>query len=177
MAISGSDVYVGGPLFTAGGQTVSGVAQWDGLRWSGLGEGLNDRVMAIAVGGPNVYAGGAFSTASGVHANGVGMWNGSFWSPLGSGPNPGSSANCLAVVQGTNVYVGGNFTKAGGVTVNRVAKWDGANWSALGSGPAVVLITGALTGIGRATAVEFAKEGAHIVVAGRHDEEGDKLAG
>ena len=42
---------------------------------------------------------------------------------------------------------------------------------------AVVLITGALTGIGRATAVEFAKEGAHIVVAGRHDEEGGKLAG
>jgi len=42
--------------------------------------------------------------------------------------------------------------------------------------PAVVLITGALTGIGRATAVEFAKEGAHIVVAGRHDEEGGKLA-
>jgi NAD(P)-dependent dehydrogenase (short-subunit alcohol dehydrogenase family) len=42
--------------------------------------------------------------------------------------------------------------------------------------PAVVLITGALTGIGRATAVEFAKEGARIVVAGRHDEEGGKLA-
>src|SRR5882762_846942 len=42
--------------------------------------------------------------------------------------------------------------------------------------PAVVLITGALTGIGRATAVEFAKDGAHIVVAGRHDEEGGKLA-
>ncbi len=32
--------------------------------------------------------------------------------------------------------------------------------------PAVVLITDALTGIGRATAVEFSKEGAHIVVAG-----------
>jgi NAD(P)-dependent dehydrogenase (short-subunit alcohol dehydrogenase family) len=39
----------------------------------------------------------------------------------------------------------------------------------------VVLITGALTGIGRATAVAFAKEGAKIVVSGRHDEEGQKL--
>jgi NAD(P)-dependent dehydrogenase (short-subunit alcohol dehydrogenase family) len=36
----------------------------------------------------------------------------------------------------------------------------------------VVLITGALTGIGRATAVAFAKEGARIVVAGRRDPEG-----
>jgi NAD(P)-dependent dehydrogenase (short-subunit alcohol dehydrogenase family) len=40
----------------------------------------------------------------------------------------------------------------------------------------VVLITGALTGIGRATALAFANEGAHVVVSGRHDEEGMDLA-
>jgi NAD(P)-dependent dehydrogenase (short-subunit alcohol dehydrogenase family) len=40
----------------------------------------------------------------------------------------------------------------------------------------VVLITGALTGIGRATAFAFAKEGARIVVSGRRDEEGRALA-
>jgi len=34
----------------------------------------------------------------------------------------------------------------------------------------VVLITGALTGIGRATALAFAQEGAQIVVSGRRDE-------
>src|SRR3979411_873162 len=39
----------------------------------------------------------------------------------------------------------------------------------------VVLITGALTGIGRATALAFAQEGARIVISGRHDEEGEKL--
>ena len=40
----------------------------------------------------------------------------------------------------------------------------------------VVLITGALTGIGRAAAVIFAKEGAHVVVSGRRDKEGKALA-
>jgi NAD(P)-dependent dehydrogenase (short-subunit alcohol dehydrogenase family) len=40
----------------------------------------------------------------------------------------------------------------------------------------VVLITGALTGIGRAAAVAFAKHGAKVVVAGRHDEAGNALA-
>ena len=40
----------------------------------------------------------------------------------------------------------------------------------------VVLITGALTGIGRATAIAFAREGARIVVSGRRDEVGQKLA-
>src|SRR6266852_1897535 len=39
----------------------------------------------------------------------------------------------------------------------------------------VVLITGALTGIGRATAIAFAREGAKIVVSGRHDKEGQNL--
>src|SRR5712672_3368551 len=39
----------------------------------------------------------------------------------------------------------------------------------------VVLITGALTGIGRATALAFAQEGARIVVSGRRDEAGHAL--
>jgi NAD(P)-dependent dehydrogenase (short-subunit alcohol dehydrogenase family) len=40
----------------------------------------------------------------------------------------------------------------------------------------VVLITGALAGIGRATALAFAREGARIVVSGRHHEAGRALA-
>jgi NAD(P)-dependent dehydrogenase (short-subunit alcohol dehydrogenase family) len=39
----------------------------------------------------------------------------------------------------------------------------------------VVLITGALTGIGRATAMVFAAAGANVVVAGRREEDGRKL--
>ena len=39
----------------------------------------------------------------------------------------------------------------------------------------VVLITGALTGIGRATAIAFAKDGARLVVSGRRETEGTAL--
>lgn len=40
----------------------------------------------------------------------------------------------------------------------------------------VVLVTGALTGIGRATAIAFAREGALLVVSGRREEAGQALA-
>ena len=40
----------------------------------------------------------------------------------------------------------------------------------------VVLITGALKGIGRATALAFAHEGARVAVSGRHDDQGQTLA-
>ena len=39
----------------------------------------------------------------------------------------------------------------------------------------VVLITGALTGIGRATAVAFAQEGARVVISGRREDDGQAL--
>ena len=39
----------------------------------------------------------------------------------------------------------------------------------------VILITGALTGIGRATSLAFAKEGATVVVSGRREAEGKAL--
>src|SRR5438034_5352069 len=42
-------------------------------------------------------------------------------------------------------------------------------------GTPVVLITGALTGIGRAAAHAFAREGHRTVVAGRHEEAGQEL--
>jgi len=40
----------------------------------------------------------------------------------------------------------------------------------------IVLITGALTGIGRATALAFARDGATVVVSGRREPEGQALA-
>jgi NAD(P)-dependent dehydrogenase (short-subunit alcohol dehydrogenase family) len=41
----------------------------------------------------------------------------------------------------------------------------------------VVLITGALTGIGRAAAIAFAKAGHRVVVSGRRQDAGEALAG
>src|ERR1700683_1298740 len=61
-----------------------------------------------------------------------------------------------------------------GVISHALPAWVEINGGSAMSSP-VVLITGALTGIGRAAAAVFAKEGARVVVSGRRDKEGQEL--
>lgn len=131
IAVSGSDVYVGGQFTQAGGIPALGIARWNGSSWSALGSGVNDWVYAIAVSGSDVYVGGSFTQAGGNPANYIARWDGSSWSPLGSGVD--SDVNAIAV-SGSDVYVGGWLTEAGGNPTNRIARWDGSSWSVLGGG-------------------------------------------
>jgi NAD(P)-dependent dehydrogenase (short-subunit alcohol dehydrogenase family) len=64
--------------------------------------------------------------------------------------------------------------KLAGLTVMPDVQGFSINGGRAMSSP-VVLITGALTGIGRAAAVIFAQEGARVVVSGRRDKEGKEL--
>ncbi|MFU8829094.1 MAG: GC-type dockerin domain-anchored protein [Phycisphaerales bacterium] len=143
---TGEAVYAGGFFSTAGGQTVNGIARWDGTDWSalvspgGIGVGLN-RVYAMEVfddgSGPALFVGGDFVTAGGVTVNGIAKWDGSGWTAL-TGPNGTGvdlQVNTLQVFNdgtGNALYVGGRFFEAGGEPINHIARWDGNNWSAVG---------------------------------------------
>ena len=131
MAANGSNVYAGGFFSTAGGNSASRIARWNGSTWSALGTGMDNSVRAMIMSGTDVIAAGYFVTAGGVSANRIARWNGSAWSALGTGL--GGIVSAVAV-SGTNVYAGGDFTTAGGASANRVAKWNGSAWSALGTG-------------------------------------------
>jgi hypothetical protein len=152
LAVSGSDLYVGGQFTTAGGTPANCIAKWNGTSWSALGSGMGGGdppgVFAVAVSGGVLYAGGQFTIAGGTPANYIAKWNGSTWSALGSGMNFRVSA---LAVSGSDLYAGGGFTRAtnsGGVavTVNWIAKWDGSNWSALGSGMNARVLALAMSG-------------------------------
>ena len=65
LAVSGSDLYVGGHFTTGGGSGANCVAKWDGSSWSALGSGLDSDVNALAVSGSDLYVGGRFYTAGG----------------------------------------------------------------------------------------------------------------
>jgi hypothetical protein len=132
IAVSGSDVYVGGYFTHAGGIAANRIAKWDGSVWSPLENGLNVGVSAIAVSGSDVYVGGDFFQAGGVSAQCIARWDGGTWHSLDSGVDIDVYA---IAVSGSDVYVGGGkFTPQPGFTTHHIAKWDGSSWSCLGSG-------------------------------------------
>lgn len=132
IAVSGSNVYVGGEFTQAGGLAAGYIAKWDGSTWSALGLGLNNACYALAVRNDTLYAGGFFTIAGGVAANYVAMWDGSTWSAMGSGFN--GYCFSLALSTGKRLYAGGIFTQAGNVPANYIASWNGNNWTPLGNG-------------------------------------------
>ena len=141
LAVSGTNLFVGGAFDTAGGVQADAVAQWNGSSWYALGStsGINGPVNTLAVWDDNLYVGGAFSAVLGVSANCIAEWNGSSWSALGSGiagtgvDGHGPYVQALTVLD-NKLYVGGDFNIAGGMSVTNIAEWNGDAWSALGSG-------------------------------------------
>lgn len=147
LAVSGSDVYVGGDFTMVDGLSASRIAMWDGRSWSALGGGVNGNVWALAVNGRDIYVGGDFTTAGGVSANRIAKWDGGRWSALGTGISGCKDAFCsptvyALAVTGSDVYAGGRFATAGGVYTGGIAMWNGHAWSALGEGVRIGIYDG-----------------------------------
>ncbi len=153
IAVSGSDVYVGGSFTFAGDAPHAYIARWDGRAWQNLSGGVsgapssvNPEVDALALSGTTLYVGGIFTTAhngsTSVTVHDVAAWNtqtGS-WSALGGGIAAGATCSFCVVrvaalaVSGSTVFAAGDFGKAGAVAANSIAAWNGSSWAALGKG-------------------------------------------
>lgn len=77
LAVSGTDVYVGGYFVGIAGVQANNIAKWNGSSWSTLGSGVNSVVWALTASGSDLYVGGFFTTAGGASANYIAKWNGS----------------------------------------------------------------------------------------------------
>lgn len=79
LAVSNSNLYVGGCFTTADGSSANYIAQWNDLNWSSLGTGMDNgvnptKVFALADYGSELYAGGDFTTAGGILALDIAKW-------------------------------------------------------------------------------------------------------
>ena len=137
-----NNLYVGGNFDTAGGNSASRIATWNGSNWSTLGSGTSGFVQAILVTLDYIYVGGNFSLAGAETVNRIARWNRStsVWESLNNGLS--GSVNSLAY-DNTYLYVGGSFETASDNTdvneiMNNVARYsDAAGWEALGKNTTV----------------------------------------
>ena len=145
LAVSGTDVYVGGQITAAGGYDARNIAHWDGADrdWLSPGNTVNGQVLALAISGNNLYVGGNFSSAGGFPARSIVLWNGisQSWHVVGSGDlailnGPAGSAPIVRAIaiNGLDVYVGGAFTSAGGLPVNNIVRLTNSSWFPMDNG-------------------------------------------
>lgn len=144
---AGETLYVGGEFKNAGDVEASHIARWDGVQWSGVGEGLdegeNSTVFALVVyddgNGPALYAVGTFYRAGPIIVQGIAKWDGTKWSSVMDSSGFSGGAFTATVFEGNAnesafLVVGGEFSMAEKVEVNAIVKFDGKVWSPLGSG-------------------------------------------
>lgn len=92
MMVHNSELYVVGNFAKAGGQTVNGIAKWNGSNWVGMGAGFDNTVYSIAVFNDEIIVGGSFTESNGTVLNRIAKWDGSAWAPLEFGfTQPGAS--------------------------------------------------------------------------------------
>src|SRR5207244_1225665 len=113
IAVSGSNVYIGGGFTTINGSTMTHIAKYNGSTWSALGFGAVDTVRAIATFGSYLYAGGDFNTAGGVSAHHIARYDtgSGQWSAL-TGEDGTNGVDgpiyAIAVASTGRIYVGGD---------------------------------------------------------------------
>ena len=136
IAGTGPVLGVGGDFTVAGGQTVNGIAAWNGASWSPLGTGVGD-VRALQVYddglGPALYAGGNLTLPNG--SKNIAKWDGFAWTSLETGVNATVyHLNTRTTAQGSNLLAFGDMTSAGGKSVGHMAEWNGGTWISHGNG-------------------------------------------
>ncbi|NMC64364.1 MAG: hypothetical protein GYA55_14465 [SAR324 cluster bacterium] len=125
-------LYVGGEFESAGGlEGTKNIAAWDlvNQKWIALGNGLDNKVLALEVYESTIYAGGAFSGY-------LSKWDSSIssWININSTLNGEVRALATDPVTTTQIIVGGAFTEADGTPLTAyIARLSGNTWSAISS--------------------------------------------
>ena len=139
--VDGSVIYVGGDFFSAGGESASNIAKWNGAEFENMAGGMQGNfpnsasVDALAIDRDGrIYAGGFYHIAGGQCASNIAMWDGSDWQSLGSAHSLDGRVTTMVSDRKGGFYVGGEFVCASGQIVNHIAHWDGATWTGLGKG-------------------------------------------
>jgi hypothetical protein len=135
LALSGSDVYIGGDFAWAGGIVATNLARWDGTQWHAVGAGVTGiaafapppAVAALRFHGEELVVGGSFNRVGNLSALNLARWDGTNWSSFGEGLSGGINSPSVVralAVSGARIYAGGHFKFAGGKPASDFAIWQ-----------------------------------------------------
>jgi len=129
LAVFGGELIAAGPWSTIGGQTIRGVARFDGANWSPIGAGVASGTLnSAAVVGGALYVGGLFTLASPAVACAVAKWDGSAWTKYGP---TGLTPRALSSVGATPVLLAPSCGDGCSTTVDAVYTLQSGQWKAL----------------------------------------------
>ncbi len=123
--------------------TAGGILQWDGARWSVVGDGANRRAWAATMippqgaAGPRLVVAGEFQALGGAPIPYLGAWDGTAWSAIGLPLQ--DLATVVRVFEASDatsagLHVGGAFLVAGSTGARCITRLDGDEWFGLGTG-------------------------------------------
>ncbi|MBK8549522.1 MAG: hypothetical protein IPL53_00125 [Ignavibacteria bacterium] len=118
---------------TAGGETVNGIAKWDGSAWNPVSSGVSGYIKTITFFENEMYLGGGFKSAGSQKMNNITKWNGTVFSPLSAPGGNGFNGIVNAMVNNSesDLFACGSFSSPGNTDENNNAKWNCTSWSAL----------------------------------------------
>ncbi|HRH65626.1 MAG TPA: T9SS type A sorting domain-containing protein [Bacteroidia bacterium] len=126
------DLYATGYFDSAGTVPASGIAEWDGVQWNGVGNGIRPAGgYSMAEYDSSLIAGGIFDTAGILPVNNIARWDGAHWNQLRNGS--ATTVTALQVYNNDLIACGKFDTGATGQYDFNFAKWDGMRWSAFGN--------------------------------------------
>jgi hypothetical protein len=121
-------LFAGGQFSTAGGVSVTNIAQWNGAEWSAVGAGINANVRQLIE-----YDGAAFAVTGLLD---VLRWDGKTWaSPFPDSRTPRGRLAVFDEGDGPSLFVGnpaGILTDT--IVARGIARWDGEAWAPVGDG-------------------------------------------
>ncbi len=150
-------LYASGEFLSSSGDTIYGIAQWDGSNWDSVGFGVSTLgKMQNYNGNLCVFSGNNIYSWNGINWDIIGTniingindlavyhndlyaisdfgyiakWNGNIWTEM----NPGwvMTRPRALIVYHDELYVAGEFESDSG---NNILRWDGVNWKGLANG-------------------------------------------
>lgn len=136
-------MYVGGGGFTeVNGDTMWGIAGWDGSQWDSLGHGIDRypmgpnmpaNILGMARYGNFLYAGGSFRVAGNIATTALARWNGTDWDSVPGGYISLYHSVDDIIVYNNELYICGTFDSIGNLPVHGIAKWNGSIWDSIGN--------------------------------------------